>query len=155
MVNTLMISGRITKDLDPKQTQNGKTVLPFDVAVQREYKNKSTNEYDTDFISCLAVGPTAEFLIKHANKGYFVSLQGRLQNNNYERQDGTTNYGQQMIVNQVDPPTLFLNKNENNSNVSQGQQRGNNNQQTGNAADDNPFANNNGSVDVNPDDLPF
>lgn len=155
MVNTLMISGRITKDLDPKQTQNGKTVLPFDVAVQREYKNKSTNEYDTDFISCLAVGPTAEFLIKHANKGYFVSLQGRLQNNNYERQDGTTNYGQQMIVNQVDAPTLFLNKNENNSNVSQGQQRGNNNQQTGNAADDNPFANNNGSVDITESDLPF
>lgn len=50
MANTLMISGRITKDLDPKQTQNGKTVLPFDVAVQRDYKNKSTNEYDTDFI---------------------------------------------------------------------------------------------------------
>lgn len=155
MVNTLMISGRITKDLDPKQTQNGKTVLPFDVAVQREYKNKSTNEYDTDFISCLAVGPTADFLIKHANKGYFVSLQGRLQNNNYERQDGTTNYGQQMIVNQVDAPTLFLNKNENNSNVSQGQQTGTKNQQLGNISEDNPFANNNGSVDVNPDDLPF
>lgn len=155
MTNTLIISGRITKDLDPKQTQNGKTVLPFDVAVQREYKNKSTNEYDTDFIQCLAVGPTAEFLIKHANKGYFVSLQGRLQNNNYERQDGTTNYGQQMIVSQVDAPTLFLNKNENSNNVSQGQQRGNNNQQSSNAATDNPFANANGSVDISESDLPF
>lgn len=155
MTNTLLISGRITKDLDPKQTQSGKTVLPFDVAVQREYKNKSTNEYDTDFIQCLAVGPTAEFLIKHANKGYFVSLRGRLQNNNYQRQDGTTNYGQQMIVEQVDAPTLFLNKNENSNNVSQGQQRGNNNQQTGNAASDNPFANANGPVDIQDDDLPF
>lgn len=152
MANTLMISGRITKDLDPKQTQNGKTVLPFDVAVQREYKNKSTNEYDTDFIQCLAVGPTAEFLVKHANKGYFVSLQGRLQNNNYERQDGTTNYGQQMIVSQVDAPTLFLNKNENSNNVSQGQQRGNNNQQTSNTATDNPFANSNIDIDS---ELPF
>lgn len=156
MTNLLMISGRITKDLDPKQTQSGKTVLPFDVAVQREYKNKSTNEYDTDFIPCLAVGNTADFLIKHANKGYFVSVQGRLQNNNYERKDGTTNYGQQMIVSQVDAPLLFLNKNENgNQNVSQGQQTGNNNQQTGNAAEDNPFANNNGSVDIQNSDLPF
>lgn len=155
MANTLMISGRITKDLDPKQTQNGKTVLPFDVAVQRDYKNKSTNEYDTDFIQCLAVGPTAEFLVKHANKGYFVSLQGRLQNNNYERQDGTTNYGQQMIVSQVDATTLFLNKNENSNNVSQGQQSGNNNQQSGNVAKDNPFANANGPIDIQDSDLPF
>ena len=154
-MNLLIISGRITKDLEIKETKNGNKILPFDVAVQRDFKNKQTNEYDSDFISCLATGSRAEFLANHAAKGYFVQLTGRFQNNNYERQDGTMNYGQQMIVNQVDAPTLFLNKNENNSNVSQGQQRGNNNQQTGNAADDNPFANNNGSVDVNPDDLPF
>ena len=154
-MNLLIISGRITKDLEIKETKNGNKILPFDVAVQRDFKNKQTNEYDSDFISCLATGSRAEFLANHAAKGYFVQLTGRFQNNNYERQDGTMNYGQQMIVNQVDSPTLFLNKNENNSNVSQGQQRGNNNQQTGNAADDNPFANNNGSVDVNPDDLPF
>lgn len=156
MTNLLMVSGRITKDLDPKQTQSGKTVLPFDVAVQREYKNKSTNEYDTDFIPCLAVGNTADFLIKHANKGYFVSVQGRLQNNNYERKDGTTNYGQQMIVSQVDAPLLFLNKNENgNQKAPQGQQTSNNNQQTGNASEGNPFANANGPIDIQDSDLPF
>lgn len=146
MTNSLLISGRITKDLEPKQTQNGKTVLPFTVAVQRDFKNKSTNEYDTDFIQCLAVANTAEFLIKHAEKGYFVSLQGRIQDNNYEKDDGTTNYGKQMIVSQVDAPTLFLNKNG-----TQEQQIGTNNQQTGN----NPFANANGPIDITDSDLPF
>lgn len=156
MTNTLLISGRITKELEMKQTQNGKDILIFDVAVQRDFKNKSTNEYDTDFFPCLAIGHTADFLFKHADKGYFVSLQGRLQNNNYERKDGITNYGQQMIVNQVDAPTLFLNKNEsNNQNISQGQQSGTNNQQTGNVAQDNPFANANGPIDITDDDLPF
>lgn len=155
-MNLLIISGRITKDLQIKEMKNGNKILPFDVAVQRDYKNKQTNEYESDFISCLATGSRAEFLANHAGKGYFVQLTGRFQNNNYERQDGTTNYGQQMIVNQIDAPALFMNKNENsNQNVSQGQQTGNNNQQLGNAAEDNPFANNNGSVDVNPDDLPF
>lgn len=155
MPNLLIIGGRITKDLESKQTQSGKTVLPFDVAVQREYKNKSTGKYDADFIQCLALDHTAEFLIKHAKKGDFVTLTGRFQNNNFERQDGTTNYGQQMIVNQVDAPTLFLNKNDSSNNFSQGQQIGNNNQQTSNVSQDNPFANANGSIDITDSDLPF
>lgn len=156
MTNLFIASGRITKELDPKQTQNGKTVLPFDIAVQREFKNKSTNEYDSDFINCLAVGSTAEFLIKHADKGYFISIQGRMQNNNYEKKDGTVNYGYQVIVNQVDAQTLFMNKNENkNQNISQGQHTGTNNQQTGNVAKDNPFANASGAVDIDDSDLPF
>lgn len=155
-MNLLIISGRITKDLEIKETKNGNKILPFDVAVQRDFKNKQTNEYDSDFISCLATGSRAEFLANHAAKGYFVQLTGRFQNNNYERQDGTTNYGQQMIVNQIDAPALFMNKNENNNqNISQGQQSGNNNQQSGNVAKDNPFANNNGSVDIQDYDLPF
>lgn len=150
-----MISGRITKDLELKEAKNGNSILSFDVAVQRDYKNKQTNEYDTDFISCLATGSRAEFLANHAAKGYFVQLTGRFQNNNYERQDGTTNYGQQMIVNQIDAPALFMNKNENSNNVSQGQQRGNKNQQSGNASSNNPFANANGPIDITDDDLPF
>lgn len=144
-MNLLIISGRITKDLELKEAKNGNNILSFDVAVQRDYKNKQTNEYDTDFISCLATGSRAEFLANHAAKGYFVQLTGRFQNNNYERQDGTTNYGQQMIVNQIDAPALFMNKNENSNNVSQ-------RQQSGNVGKDNPFSNSN--IDIE-DDLPF
>lgn len=148
-MNLLIISGRITKDLELKEAKNGNSVLSFDVAVQRDYKNKQTNEYDTDFISCLATGSRAEFLANHAAKGYFVQLTGRFQNNNYERQDGTTNYGQQMIVNQIDAPTLFINKNENKP-----KQSNNQSQHT-----DNPFTNGlqnaNGPIDIDDSDLPF
>ena len=171
MVNEVIISGRITKDLELKETSNGK-ILPFDVAVQREYKNKN-GEYDSDFISCLANNKygTAEFLAKHAKKGYYVSLTGRMQNNNYTRKDGTTNYGMQMIVKSVDNQTLFLNKNDNSSNdyepnnipsepnVQRGEpqnewQREN---KTSNSKipKDNPFSNANMPVDLSDDDLPF
>ena len=33
MLNQLLISGRITKDLELKNTSNGGVVLPFDIAV--------------------------------------------------------------------------------------------------------------------------
>lgn len=165
MTNELIISGRITKELKLISTSNG-NVLPFDVAVQRDFKNQN-GEYDTDFVSCLATKGTAEFLMKHAKKGYFVSLTGRIQNNNFQREDGTTNYGMQMRVKSVDSQTLFLNKNENaentnsNSFVNQNTiQRGQTqnewqNQNQFNPPKDNPYMNNNVPVDISDDDLPF
>lgn len=43
-MNYAIYTGRITKDLQLKQTQSGRSVLSFDIAVQRDYKtNRQTN----------------------------------------------------------------------------------------------------------------
>lgn len=170
-MNYAIYTGRITKDLQLKQTQSGRSVLSFDIAVQRDYKNKQTGEYDSDFIPCLAIGGTAEFIANYASKGDFVTVSGRMQNNNFTRDDGSKNFGMQLIVNNFDANTLFAaNKNDqqsqqrgsyqqnaNNVPQQQGQaqngwqqQRQNNNQQQ-----NNPFANANGPIDIQDDDLPF
>ena len=180
MKNICNFTGRITKDLNLKTSQTGKELLNFDLAVQRDFKN-SNDEYDTDFISCLAFGKTAEFIANYANKGYLMSVEGRMQNNNFTREDGTTNFGMQLIVNNVDSSVLFLNKNEdkqpnqqqqNNGYQSNGSnQQGNNynqnnqQQQRGQAPkqsgwqqqqqQNSPFANANGPIDIQDDDLPF
>ncbi|MCY1583318.1 single-stranded DNA-binding protein [Staphylococcus pettenkoferi] len=174
-MNFSVYTGRIATDLEVKQTQAGKNVLPFTIAVQRDYKNKSTNKYDTDFFRCLATGGAADFLANYGGKGYMVGLQGKMQNNNYERQDGTQVESSQLIVSNVDAGILFLNKNENNNQQSYSQnannqpqqQRGQakpqnnwqqqqqqNNQQAPNQQN-NPFANANGAVDISEEDLPF
>lgn len=174
-MNITVLSGRIATDLEVKQTQGGRSVLPFTIAVQRDYKNKSTNQYDTDFFRCLATGGAAEFLANYGGKGYMVGLQGKMQNNNYEKQDGTQVESSQLIVSNVDAGILFLNKNENNNQQSYSQnannqpqqQRGQaqpqnnwqqqqqqNNQQAPNQQS-NPFANANGPIDISDEDLPF
>lgn len=181
-MNFSVYTGRIATDLEVKQTQNGRNVLPFTIAVQRDFKNKSTDTYDTDFIRCLATGGAADFLANYGGKGYMVGLQGRTQNNNYEKQDGTQVESTQLIVNNVDAGILFLNKNEGNNQQSY-QQNGNNQpqQQTGQAQQqtgqaqpqnnwqqqqqqnnqkapnqqNNPFANANGPIDISDEDLPF
>ena len=44
IMNYAIYTGRITKDLQLKQTQSGRSVLSFDIAVQRDYKtNRQTN----------------------------------------------------------------------------------------------------------------
>ncbi|PTK51073.1 single-stranded DNA-binding protein [Staphylococcus haemolyticus] len=170
-MNYAIYTGRITKDLQLKQTQSGRSVLSFDIAVQRDYKNKQTNEYDADFIPCLAGGTTAEFIANHASKGDYICVSGRMQNNNFTRDDGSTNYGQQLIVRNFDANTLFAaNKNDqqsqqrgsyqqNTNNVPQQQRRQAQNgwqqQQQQNNQQPNPFANANGPIDIEDDDLPF
>lgn len=173
-MNYSIYTGRITKELELKQTQSGTSVLPFDIAVQRDYKNKSTNEYDTDFIPCLASGGTADFLANHATKGDFIAVMGRMQNNNYTREDGSKNFGMQLIVRNIDAPTLFVANGDNNQqsyqqNANNVPQQQNNQKQTKQSKkqaqnnwhqqnppkNNNPFGNANGPIDIEDDDLPF
>lgn len=177
MRNTCNFTGRITKDLELKKTQNDRDILNFDLAVQRDFKN-SNGEFETDFISCLAFGKTAEFIANYASKGYMLNVEGRMQNNNFTRDDGTTNFGMQLIVNNVDSGVLFLNKNEDRQNNQQQQQQNNGYQNNGNQnngynqqqqkgqaqskqngwqqqQNNNSFGNANGPIDIDPDELPF
>lgn len=157
--NECKFIGRITKDLEIKTSASGTTFLPFDIAVQREFKN-SNDEYETDFISCIAFNKTAEFLNNYAKKGYLIGVKGELRNNNFERQDGTINYGMRLNVTKVNSQILFLNKEKSTKsadqegNVQSGQ-RSKTNQSPNQSSGSNPFSNANGPIDISDDDLPF
>ncbi|WP_239748929.1 MULTISPECIES: single-stranded DNA-binding protein [unclassified Mammaliicoccus] len=157
--NDCKFIGRITKDLEIRESTNGTMILPFDIAVQRKFKNNQ-DEYESDFISCIAFNKTAEFLTNYAKKGYLIGVEGELQNNNFERQDGTMNYGMQLKVTKVNSQILFLNKDKstNSANQEGSTQRGQNtttNNNTSQTSSNNPFTNANGPIEINDDDLPF
>lgn len=59
-MNSVSISGRLTKDLELRYTQSGVAVCAFTVAVDRpSVKDK------TDFIDCVAWRNSAEFASKY------------------------------------------------------------------------------------------
>ena len=64
-MNKVVIMGRLTSDVDLRQTQSNISTCRFTVAVNRKYKNEQTGEYDADFISCVAWRQTAEFICKY------------------------------------------------------------------------------------------
>ncbi|WP_239733717.1 MULTISPECIES: single-stranded DNA-binding protein [unclassified Mammaliicoccus] len=157
--NDCKFIGRITKDLELKESTNGTKYLLFDIAVQRRFKNNE-DEYESDFINCIAFNKTAEFINNYAKKGYLIGVEGEIQNNNHERQDGTINYGTQLKVNKVNSQILFLNKEKstNSANQEGSTQRGQNtttNQNVSQTNSNNPFINANGPIEINDDDLPF
>ena len=52
MLNQTVIVGRLVKEPELRQTENGTKVTNITLAVPRSYKNVD-GEYETDFISCV------------------------------------------------------------------------------------------------------
>lgn len=92
MINRVVLTGRLTKDLELKYTQNGTAVARFTLAVSRQYKNKQTGERETDFISCEVWRQPAENLAKYAGKGSLIGVDGRIQTSHYTDRDGKEVY---------------------------------------------------------------
>ena len=101
-MNKIIIKGRITKELEVKYTQTSNTsVVSFTVAVNRDFV-KQGEERQTDFINCVAYGKTAEFVSKYFSKGQEILLTGRLQNRNWEDDQGQKHYVTEIIVENVE-----------------------------------------------------
>ncbi|MBQ4096505.1 MAG: single-stranded DNA-binding protein [Oscillospiraceae bacterium] len=90
MLNRVILMGRITRDLDLRQTQGGTSVLSFTVAVDRA-PAKQGGERQTDFINCVAFGQRAEFISRYFGKGRMIAIEGSIRTGSYDR-DGQKHY---------------------------------------------------------------
>lgn len=99
-MNNVQLIGRLTKDVELKQTTSGIEVVQFTLAVNRSYKNPQ-GEYDADFIRCVAYRKTAELIARYFQKGSQLGLDGRIQTGSYENQQGERIYTTDIIVNQI------------------------------------------------------
>lgn len=82
MLNQTVIVGRIAKDPELRETENGKKVTNVTLAVPRSFKN-SNGEYDTDFINCVLWKGIAESTVEYCRKGDLVGIKGRIQSREY------------------------------------------------------------------------
>lgn len=87
-LNKVFISGRITHDLELKYTPKGTPVLRFNLASDRGYKDDSGQwQTQTTFIDVVVWSNHAENLIKQAQKGTAVLVEGRLEARSYVDQN--------------------------------------------------------------------
>ena len=148
MINRVVLVGRLTADPQFRTTPNGVSIANFTIAVNRTFTN-AQGEREADFINCVVFRKQAENVNNYLSKGQLAGVDGRIQSRSYENKEGNRVFVTEVVCDSVQ----FLEpKGNNNQNVSQGQQTGTRKQQTGNVANDNPFANGNGDYE---DDLPF
>ena len=94
-MNSVILTGRLTKDPELMKTQSGYSKCTVSLAVARDKDN-------TDFINVVVWNKAADNLVKYQKKGSLLGVQGRLQVRTYDRQDGTKAYVTEVIANQVD-----------------------------------------------------
>lgn len=101
MLNRIILMGRLTKDPELRTTRSGATVASFSLAVDRDFKDKSTGEKTTDFIDCIAWRNTAEFVSRYFSKGRMAVVVGSLQIRAWEDKDGNKRRTAEVIAESV------------------------------------------------------
>lgn len=91
----MILIGRLTADPEIRQTNSGKTVASYRLAVDRNVKSEGQPE--ADFINCTAWGKTGEFAEKYLRKGMKIAIEGRIQTGSYEK-DSVKHYTTDIIV---------------------------------------------------------
>ena len=95
-MNVVILMGRLTKDPEVRYSTEGTAIARYSLAVDRRFKRDG--QPTADFFDCVCFGRGAEFAEKYLKKGTKISIQGRLQNDNYQGRDGRTVYRNEVYV---------------------------------------------------------
>jgi len=88
-INSVLLSGRLTRDAFNAVTQKGQAYSKFDIAVNRRYMDASGNwQEEVAFIPVSLWGPAAERAKERLKKGVPVLVEGRLTQNEYTTKAG-------------------------------------------------------------------
>ena len=102
-INRVVLTGRLTKDVELRATPSGASVASFTVAVDgfgRDQNNNTVNQ--ASFVSCVAWNQTAKFVSTYCKKGSLVALEGRLQTRSYDRKEGTKAYVTEVVADRLE-----------------------------------------------------
>ena len=83
-MNSIVISGRFTKDMELRKTKDGTSFLTNTVAVD----GYSKGEKFADFFTVNFWGKNAERVAQYGGKGMFVQVLGRMHQRQYEDKNG-------------------------------------------------------------------
>ena len=102
-MNKVFLIGRATREPDVRYSQGEQpmAIARFNLAVGRRFKKDGDNQ-NTDFISCVAFGKTAEFIEKYVFKGTKIAVDGKIYTGNYTSKDGNKVYTTDVVVEQVE-----------------------------------------------------
>lgn len=102
-MNKVSLIGRLGKDPEIRYTTGKEqmAIARLSLAVERKFSGKGS-EKQTDWISCIAFGKTAENIGKYFHKGSRIGITGRIQTGSYEGKDGQTRYSFDVIIEDFD-----------------------------------------------------
>ncbi|EJF33743.1 single-stranded DNA-binding protein [Weissella koreensis KCTC 3621] len=153
-MNSVVLVGRIVRDVELRYTQAGTAVASFSIAVDRRFKSKNGDK-EVDFINATIWAKSAENFVNFTHKGSRVAISGRLETGSYQNKEGQTVYTTEVTVENFDLLETRAESqasNTNTGNVSTGANK--QSPFTQQVANNDPFGSGQ-EVDISDDDLPF
>ena len=95
-MNKVVLVGRVTKDIEVRKTNSGKSYTRFTIAVNRRGKDAGAN-----FITCVAWEKNADVLGSYVKKGHRIAISGRLETGSYDDRDGKKVFTTDVIVEEI------------------------------------------------------
>lgn len=93
MLNRCEFIGRLGKDPEIRNANNGTQVASFSIATSERWKDKQTGEKKekTEWINIVAWSPLSEIVAKYVHKGDQIYIAGKFRTKSWEK-DGITRY---------------------------------------------------------------
>ena len=101
MLNRIILMGRLTRDPELRHTGSGTAVASFSLAVERDFRDKTSGQKTTDFIDIVAWRQTGEFVSKYFTKGRMAVVEGRLQMRDWQDRDGNKRRSAEVVADNV------------------------------------------------------
>lgn len=97
--NKVIIAGRLTASPEMEQTNGGRDVCSFNVAVNR--RTKAGEQAVADFFRVTAWDKAAELVCKYFAKGSSILIVGRLQNRSWTDGNGAKHYATDIVADEI------------------------------------------------------
>lgn len=102
-INSVSISGNLTRDCELRTTQNGTQILTFTVAVNDRKRDQNGQWVDVpNYIDCCIFGNRAESVSRFISKGSKVSCHGKLRWSQWNDKSGQKRSKIEVIVDEIE-----------------------------------------------------
>jgi single-strand DNA-binding protein len=95
-LNKVILCGRLTNNVELKQTPSGLPVCTFALAINR--KTAKDQPQKADFIKCVAWRQTAEFISRYFGKGSSLCVVGSIQTRTWKDDNGYSRESVEILV---------------------------------------------------------
>ena len=94
----VIVVGNLVRDPEERTSQGGVVFTNFTVPVSQVWMQDGEKQEETTWFKCVAFGKTAEFIGKYFEKGKPIWLEGRVELDTWEMQDGTPRTDLKLVV---------------------------------------------------------
>lgn len=112
-INTVALSGNLTRDPELRHTPSGTSVCSMRIAVNRRRKNGDEYVDETSYFDITAWQGLGELCAKKLEKGSAITVQGRLDWREWEAEDGSKRQAVQIVANEIDGKDFYKPASEN------------------------------------------